>query len=260
MHLSAFLRPSNYDPRSYPRVASNAAWEVRGRLHRPAARRDFPELVPETLSPCRAELAAAYRSYVGEVSTPEYAVSLDLAAFLLALCRSRRPRRLLDLGSGFSSYVFRRHQASARPRPEVWSADDDPGWLAATRRHLERRGVGTVRFVAVEELPRGSADRFDLVLHDLNSIESRERVRALPLALGLLAPGGVLVVDDLDGYPYRRRVRTAVRTAGLRLVSLRSAILDDRWSYPGAVIREPTARLARSPNVANVPASSDARR
>src|SRR5262249_33436819 len=133
------------------------------------------------------------------------------------------------------------------------------GWAGGARRYLESRGVGAEGLVPVEELPRGPGDRFDLVLHDLNSIESPERVRALPLALGLLAPGGVVVLDDLDGYPYRRRARPAVRQAGLRLVSLRSAILDDRWSYPGAVVhRETAARLARSPDAANVPASSDA--
>jgi hypothetical protein len=116
------------------------------------------------------------------------------------------------------------------------------------------------KLVPVEELRRPPAGRFDLVLHDLNSIESPERVRALPLTLRLLAPSGVLVVDDLNGYPYRRRVHAAVRERGLRLVSLRSAILDDRWSYPGAVVhKETAARLARSSDAASAPASSDAR-
>src|SRR5690348_5146340 len=111
MHASAFLRAENYSPRNYRRAASNVSWEVVGRRHRSRALDRFPELAPATLDPCRAELEAEHRAYVREVSSPEYTISLGLAAFLLALCRSRRPGRILDLGSGFSSYLFRLHQA-----------------------------------------------------------------------------------------------------------------------------------------------------
>lgn len=247
MHVSAFLRAENYDPRNVPRAASNTWWEVVGVLHRRSALERFPELSPSALDPCRAELADDHEAYVREVSSPEYAISLELATFLLALCRHRRPARLLDLGSGFSSFVFRRHQAESEPRPQVWSVDDDPAWRERTRRYLADRGLALDHVVGPDELLDSGVADFDLVLHDLNTINSPERSQLLPAVLGALAGTGVLVVDDLDGYPYRGRVRAAAARSGHRLLSLRPFLVDERWRYPGALVREAPPGFPQGP-------------
>jgi hypothetical protein len=235
MHASAFLRSENYRPRNYRRAASNLSWEVVGRRHRTRALHRFPELAPATLDPCRAELEAAHRIYARDVSTPEYTISLGLAAFLLALCRSRRPERILDLGSGFSSYVFRVHQAQADPRPEVLSADDDDAWRASTRSYLAAHDLPAEGLLRPDEV-RWEDARFDLVLHDLNSINSAERAALLAAVAGIATRGGLVVLDDLDGYPYRRRVRAEAARRGLRLLSLRSFLRDGIGRHPGALV------------------------
>src|SRR5437870_128740 len=48
-----------------------------------------------------------YREYVSMISSETMCISLELASFLLAICDFCRPRRVVDLGSGFSSVVLR---------------------------------------------------------------------------------------------------------------------------------------------------------
>jgi predicted O-methyltransferase YrrM len=218
--------------------------ELEGAWHRDGARGVFPELAPERLSAAQDELAPHHGPYAREVSTPEYAISLELAAFLLVLCRRRRPARLVDLGSGFSSFVFRHYQAGDAGDPEVWSVDDDDAWLERTASYLRGHELRTDRLLGPEAFLRSAERRFDLVLHDVNAIDSPARAALLPTALGLISPTGVVVIDDLNGYPYRSRVRAACREGGLRLVNLRAHLLDERRRYPGAAVAQPAAANA----------------
>src|SRR5581483_11179383 len=111
----------------------NAVWELaaspraRRIAERDAARlrRRFPFLgsYAEASAPVAKRLAPAYADYIARVSPDPIAVALPLATFLGVLCEQLRPQRILDLGSGFSSYVFR-----ASAAPEVWSLDQSPAW------------------------------------------------------------------------------------------------------------------------------------
>jgi hypothetical protein len=67
------------------------------------------------------------KEYVTYVSRPDMAISRELAVFLYSLCESIRPQYILDMGSldmgsGFSSYVFRLYQANAREAVSVTSS------------------------------------------------------------------------------------------------------------------------------------------
>lgn len=111
-------------------------------LHRPIlefyANRDAKRLAElfEELRDYRSLLATgipdmkhAYGKYVGEFSTPEMAVSLETSQFLYVLAKAVKARRILDLGSGFSSYVLRLYSIDAGSDTVVYSVDDDKGWL-----------------------------------------------------------------------------------------------------------------------------------
>jgi predicted O-methyltransferase YrrM len=243
MRARAFLTPASYHPRNYARGVSTVRAEFEGARHQRAARRCFPELEPELLAAARRELAPYHARYPREVSTgPAMAISLELASFLLAVCRRRRPARLVDLGSGFSSFVFRLYQAGDPRDPEVWSVDDDDAWLERTAMYLRGHGLGTDRLVGLDAFLRSEEAGFDLAVHDLNAINSPARAELLPTALELVAPEGVVVIDDLNGYPYRTRVRVACREAGLTLVNLRAHLLDERRRYPGAAVAPALSR------------------
>jgi predicted O-methyltransferase YrrM len=180
----------------------------------------------------RRALEPYRREYVTTVSSDIMTVSLETAALLAVLCETRVPRRIVDLGSGFSSFVLRRYAATAERAPEVWSVDDSPQWLERTAEYLAAQGVARDRlstWQAFDEPPSS----FDLVLHDLG--RPALRMAALPAALALLRAGGVLVVDDLHKAAYRPYARHVVRGSGLRCLSARALTTDRFGRYAGLV-------------------------
>lgn len=171
----------------------------------------------------RRALGVDYLKYVFEVSAPEHAVSLPLASFLLTLCETAEPAAAADLGSGFSSFVLRRY-AGAAPGRRVVSADDDPDWLAKTSGFLASSGLPTDGLVEWSDFAAAD-ETFDLVLYDLG--HWRRRFDALPRALAALAPGGVIVLDDLHVERYREHVVDVLRSAGLRAYDLAPYTADE---------------------------------
>lgn len=206
-------------------LAAREAW--RGRTEARGLRRALPLLrdTGEALGAAERRLAPAYRRYVAEVSIPIMAVSLELALFLDVLVRGTGPRRALDLGSGFSSYVLRLPGGPG----EVWSADDAPEWLERTRGFLLREGLGAQNVVAWEALRRNPPEPFDLVLHDLGTMDTRRDAGGGDPPH---APGG----DPRARRPPQARVRVlrAPAPALARRPPLQRAGLDAR---PGRALR-----------------------
>lgn len=173
-----------------------------------------------------AEVDARYREYV---ELPEadavMAASPELARFLLAWCRCRRPRRIADLGSGFSSWLFRWWAAGESEDVTVVSVDDDPAWLERSRAFVASRGLDASGFV---EWPAflGGGERFDLVLWDYGDI--RIRAERLPEVLARVDGGGALVCDDVHKHRVWKAARSCAGAPGLESYSLRAFTLD-RW-------------------------------
>jgi predicted O-methyltransferase YrrM len=227
-----FLRP-----RSYSRVAlghAHAALEsARGRWDLARLRYRIPELRSfESLArESRRELEPCYREYVSNVSTPGMSVSVELAVFLDVLCRLIEPDRILDLGSGFSSFVLRRHLASrdVGVHSVIWSIDDSPEWLEQTRVYLRRHGLSTENLLTWDVLCRRPPEPFDLVLHDLGRMPVRQTV--LEDGLVLCRTGGLLVLDDVHKPAYRAHAARVLKRAGLDYFSLRRLTLDSLGRY-----------------------------
>ena len=216
---------------------------LRGLLCRPRARRRSREAASfralcarprfaalgdyeDAASPIRDALRPHYDDYTSAVSPAWMAVSLELAVFLTALCTLLKPRRIADLGSGYSSFVFRRYQQACEPAPEVWSVDRDPVWLQATRRFLERHELGTDHLMTWDAFAARRPRNFDLILHDLGSL--RVRSETLRDVLALAAPGGAVVLDDLHGRRYRRHVLRVLSEQSLEHHRL-EAVTRDRY-------------------------------
>lgn len=133
-------------------------------------------------------MRSAYLEYVKEVSKPEWAISWQLACFLDKTIHQLKPKRMLDLGSGFSSFVFRSNNA------EVISADKDPKWLERTREFLSKHKLSADNVIEGFDKIEGE---FDLILLDY-AIEDR-------VALFKFARehGKVIVLDDMHFKLYR---------------------------------------------------------
>lgn len=216
----------------WPQLSHAAARRARAVRLDLDARRDVrrlraaaPYLWPaeEALDRVRAALEPAYSDYVDTVSDPSWALSLETAAYLGFVCDVLRPTRLLDTGSGFSSFVFRRYANDAHhTRVDVVSVDDDPAWLARTAAFLRRHRLPTDRLVTWPSELVGTGC-YDLVCHDLASGALRDSSMG-PVLRCVARPRGVVVIDDAHVHgPHARR---EARTAGLTLFSLRDRTLD----------------------------------
>ena len=80
--------------------------------------------IPKLASAWEDELREPYDDYTRNVSHQFWAISLRLATAMLVLCDISKPARLLDTGSGFSSYALRLW--AARNGSEVTSVDLRP--------------------------------------------------------------------------------------------------------------------------------------
>jgi predicted O-methyltransferase YrrM len=182
----------------------------------------YPDLAELELSlpQARAELAPLRHSYFSTVSMESMALSLESAALVTVLCRSLAPKRVVDLGSGFSSLVIR----LAAPDAQLFSVDHSSWWLDATRRYLEANDVDSAGLLTWDEF-RSSGERdFDLVIHDIGSTFTL-RGEVLPEVLQLPRPGGWVLIDDVQVSQYRAKVKNAVQS-GFEVYRLSHETMD----------------------------------
>lgn len=158
------------------------------------------KLDSKTLSNCRDKLKEPYEQYITEISSANMAASLELGSFLLAVCETKRYTRLLDLGSGLSSFIFRTY-ANENPGVTVFSVDDDDAWLAKTRGFLKMKGVDASNMMNLPQFLSLNETGFDCVLHDLNFVEVR--IHHVSEVLPRVKPGGLVVFDDVHKPDYR---------------------------------------------------------
>jgi glycosyltransferase involved in cell wall biosynthesis/predicted O-methyltransferase YrrM len=154
-------------------------------------------------------LRELYYEYVTTVSTVEMAISWQLSAWLWNWLEEHRPGRVLDLGSGFSSVLFRLWRQASKPETRIVSADTDLGWLEKTAAFLQRSGLSTD---GLARYPEVAGAPFDLVLFDLADRERRGE--QLDAVANLVAEGGTLVLDDIDYPPYEAAASAWAATRG----------------------------------------------
>lgn len=141
-------------------------------------------------------LKDAYLQYIKDVSNQEWAISWELCVYLDKLMRALKPKRILDLGSGFSSLLFRFTKA------EVITFDTDPNWLTRTELFLQKYNLSTDNMFKLDS-PLSVKDKeilqapYDLTLLDLGVAET-DRV-----PLFSLLNSKVIILDDMHIAEYR---------------------------------------------------------
>jgi predicted O-methyltransferase YrrM len=179
-------------------------------------------------------LRAAYDDYTTTVSPPSITISRRLATFLGVVCEGLRPTQILDLGSGFSSYVLGMYAREAGRSVGVRSVDLSKRWLDATQRFLDAQHVDRVSLCTLDEFRASPTPPAELVLLDIGELP--QRLQLLDLTLQSCAPGGVIVIDDMHVPRYRQAMRGLLRERGLVHFSLR-AWTRNRLRYAYLVIR-----------------------
>jgi hypothetical protein len=178
-------------------------------------------------------IATAHEEYTTSVSSPVAAISLELSYALWSILNNIQPRCLVDLGSGFSSYLFRRYQRQrniAGEECQVISCDDNSQWLQRTALYLGRKHLSVSGLMLWKELLESHQDlRPDLVLHDLGY--PPVRVQTLPNVLDLCSSSTILIVDDVHKPAIRRAVLGSVRNKGLHCHDLARVTYDQFGRY-----------------------------
>jgi predicted O-methyltransferase YrrM len=212
--------------RRLPYTTLDAAQALADRRRLRAARPDLAAMVDHLADD--AELHTQYRHYVTDVSDWEWAVSWPTARLLLTLCDGLRPRRVLDLGSGFSTYVIASWARRRGAELDLVSVDDSPDWLDKTRAFLAGHDL-TATLVDAGELPSLPDAHFDLAFDDIGRSEVRARV--IDTVVRVMAPEAVTVLDDMNVRGYRAEVKRKLDAAGWPLFSARAATLDPKGRF-----------------------------
>ena len=192
-----------------------------------------PGLADTDASLLTGRLQRLYAAYTAQVSEAMMAASLSACVTALRLVQATGAKRIADLGSGFSSVAFR--AVLANPAFQLWSVDDDAFWLARTGSFLGKRGLRRDGLMVWQDFAAQGPETLDLIFHDLGDMVTRRSV--LPLLWQKLAPGGVLVLDDMHKPVYRRAVRAFLADKPCDSFSLQQKTGDQWGRYDWAVIK-----------------------
>ena len=204
---------------------------IQGYLDSIRLRQIIPQLREyETLAaPIRVQLRPFYDEYVSKMSTGAMAIGFETAVFLTVLCRVYSPQRILDLGSGFSSLIFRLYAVDVASAPSVWSVDDEQTWLETTRIFLNSNNLSSDNLVHWQTFSETKYEAFDLVFHDLGRMPVR--MKTLKDALNLVREGGLVVLDDIHKHDYRSYAKRVLKEQELNSYNLRAFTKDQFGRY-----------------------------
>ena len=155
---------------------------------------------------------------------------------LCALGEILKPGRVLDLGSGFSSYVLRSWAKATSHETTIVSVVAVSLWLDRTKQFLESQGLLNGELHTWDNFALTTPKPFDLIFHDMGSIAFR--AQTLPKVLTMRTPNGVVVLDDVHKRAYRPFAMSETRRAGLEYLSA------TRWTKDA--FGRAAARRARS--------------
>ena len=188
----------------------------------------------------RLELTTAYETYVTTTSTRLMGVSMQTATLLRVLCDVLRPRRILDLGSGFSSYVFHSYAATNKDAT-VMSVDDNSLWLGKTRQFLHRYGLHPMHLVKWTSFVDSKPQPFDLIFHDLGNMDLRSETLPWVLELAARQKKSTVVLDDVHKRCYAPVVKEELTRWDVKYFDL-SAYTRDAVGRCAAMVCDVEAR------------------
>ncbi len=165
----------------------------------------------------------------------ETSLRLEGCQLLAQLVRSRRPRRVLDLGSGITTLLLR-HLATEVDDMAVTTTDTSSRWLEVTRGELVRDALPTSRLYLQAEFEQqaGTQNLFGLVSVDAGDLDFR--VALAPELERWCAADGILVLDDFGMRDYARQMTAALEGLGF-VVTPHHDTLDEYGCYMATAVR-----------------------
>ena len=177
-----------------------------------------------------------HKIYVKTISSPEMAMSLELANFILSYCLIKKPKKVADLGSGFSSFLFRFYKKEVDNELEVYSIDDSADWLIKTKDYLTDNNLNSDNLYTLTEFINLKLDNeFDVVLLDLNFVEIRRNY--IGFSFDLLKDYGFLIIDDVHKVEFLREVKAFFSSGSRKLINLKNQTYDNFLRFATGIIK-----------------------
>ena len=117
-----------------------------------ALKKMFPgiENYSQNKSSIMSEFRNAFEDYISNYSAELISMSLNRGAFIYHLCSFLKPKSILDLGSGFSTFIFAKH-AEVNKLNNITSVDDSQFWLEETKKFLLNHNLTPPKLVTWDQ-------------------------------------------------------------------------------------------------------------
>jgi hypothetical protein len=144
------------------------------------------------------KLLPTYEEYITKVSTEIMAISLELSVFCILICDIIRPQKIVDFGSGYSSYVFRSLTSitGGDYHPTIWSVDDSAEWIDKTKTFLNSYNISSDNVIIWDVFIKQDLGPFDFILYDLGGFDFRKE--NLEKIIKSCDNNGMIIFDDMD--------------------------------------------------------------
>jgi predicted O-methyltransferase YrrM len=109
-----------------------------------------------------------YNYYIENISSRPMAASLPCCIYLLALYDRLLPLKVLELGSGFTSYCLRFYKKLRNINSEIYSIDTSKEWLETSKNYCKERELDINNF-QIWDYFKECREKFDLIFVDIDS-------------------------------------------------------------------------------------------
>lgn len=195
----------------------------------------FDQLNSDAIRQNKEKLKPYYEQYVKEVSRADMAASLELAAFMYTVCQINQYTKLLDMGSGLSSFVFRLY-AKENPEATVYSVDDNAAWLEKTKDYLRQHQLAIDNIFTLDKFLKSKEEGFDCVLHDLNFVEVR--INYIEHLMRVTKQHGLIILDDVHKPDYLLSILMKMQKLNVKMYDLKPMTFDSYGRYSLAVMKD----------------------
>lgn len=162
----------------------------------------------------KLDLEEMYNYYRKNISPGNYPISLELSKYLLDLCWKIKPNLILDRGTGFSSFVFRKYALESWRPVRIISVDSVEKWVNKTVEFLRYCELKTEDVYNWEDFLMFNHDKkkYDIILEDY---AISKRIKSLPIVLDMLTSNGYLILDDVNHERYEGQVFRSIKRFNL---------------------------------------------
>ncbi|MFZ1808153.1 MAG: methyltransferase domain-containing protein [Cyclobacteriaceae bacterium] len=182
----------------------------------------------------KKRLQPYYEHYIESVSRADMAASVELAAFMFSICKINQFTKVLDMGSGLSSFVFRLY-AKETSGVRVFSVDDDVEWLDKTKDFLRHYELDIDNIFTLDHFLKSDETKFDCILHDLNFAEVR--INYIEQLMSMVKSGGLVVFDDVHKPDYLFALLKKLNGIRCTIFNLKPVTLDSYGRFSLVVLK-----------------------